>query len=322
MFIIKTYDGNFMTRYIMYSFHEEIMGISGECNTEYQNKENLMDYFKSKYGRLPDSILFLWNFSKEIYNKIRAQLPLTKIILWTDDLHWFTKEVYDNNYFSYLNADIHLSHYDYFKLFYNIDVTNKLIKMYHSCSSHFLKNEVNINAINKIYMYGATDTIHYRLRVWFIDNMKLKYPHLFVQKHHPGYNGNKNQESINTANELYKYKICYTASLFPKFEISETQTTPYYLIGKFLEIPGSGALLLCNDYGIKEQLNELGFYDMEHYVNINENNFDEMINWLFDPQNENKIMEFRKNGHQLVKNKHITIKRVNNINNKLELLHS
>lgn len=316
VFIIKNYKESYLKNYIMQSLHEEIININGVIDSFFITNDNLVEYFQKKYNRIPQGILFLWCFTRDLYNKIRSQLPNTKIILWTDDLHWYSREQYENNYFCFKNADIHLAHYNYFKMFYNIDVNN-LVRLHHSCGNNFYKNDVNLSSINKIYMYGSVDNVHYKLRTSFLNSMKSQYPDKIIYKSHPGYDGDRHNDSIITANELYKYTFCFTSGAFPKFDITETSSTPYYLLGKIFEIPGSGVLLLCNDYNIKDELNELGFYDMINYVSIDDNNFNKTIEWLFNPTNKDKIIEIRNNGHKLIQEKHHIIKRIENINNIL-----
>jgi len=293
------------------------MRLHGRNEAGLEERNDLAAYFNQKYGREPDAIVFLWNFSPELCDRIRSQLPQTRIVLWTDDLHWYTKERYLDNKYSYDNADIILAHYDYFKPFYNMDLGDRLIRMPHSAGSHFARNEVNEAAIPQIFMFGAMSDC-YRLRKWFAQKMQAEYAELFVMKAHPGYEGNQFQQSIETGNELHRYAFAFTAGAFPIFEVKETPDTPYYLIGKFLEIPGSGALLLCNDYGVREQLNALGFYDMVNYVNIDETNYHERMTWLLDPANKDRILQMRKAGHALVQEKHTTQKRMEAVNEELK----
>ena len=314
---IKNYDGLSMTAYIMQELHEELYGYLGNFDTKFPSFENLNQYFLKKYKTLPKSILLLWNYSDELYNKIRKDLPYTKIILWVDDTHWFSSEQREENRKNYSRSDYMISKYDYFQLFYNIQMGEKLWKTYHSCNSHFYSREINPNPINKIYMYGAITPIHYPLRCWFMDAIKDFDPEKFYYKPHPSYDGNQFEQSLLTGKELYEYEFCYTAGAFPKFEIDEPENATYYLVGKFFEICGSGSLLLCHDYGVKDELNSLGFFDMVHYVNINQTNFFEKINWLYDPDNSDKIKEIRENGHNLVLEKHLTYHRCYDINDKI-----
>ena len=79
---------------------------------------------------------------------------------------------------------------------------------------------------------------------------------------------------------INKYRIgftCYSNSKLP------------YIVSKFFEIPGSGALLLAFVVDIEKELQELGFIDMENYISINKKNFKEKLEWLFDEKNNDEI---------------------------------
>ena len=318
MLIIKNYDGESKKGYIMYTLYEEMINLIGICDTAFNHEKNIKQYFTEKYHQIPNAIIFyvfFSFFSKEMYTKIRVELPTTKIIVWTDDIHWFRRSTRDNNYFVYTHCDYILSHYNFYKMFYNIDIDNKIIRLRHSCSTIFLRDQINYNSDDKIYMYGAVG-VHYHLRNNFLNKMK-KYSDKLVYYKHPGYHGDKHDVTINTAKTLYQYSFAFTSGSFPIFDIKETSSTPYYLVGKFFEIPGSGALLLCDDYGVKKELNEIGFYDMVNYININNENFDAIISFLFSQSNKEKINQIRKNGWELVKKKHSVTERLNDINKKI-----
>jgi hypothetical protein len=317
---IKACDSNLMKNYIMYQFHEEFNSIIGTFDVEFQSYENLTEYFFQKYGGPPISILFFWNFSEQIFSKIRKELPETKIILWTDDIHYFSEESRDIQIFCYKNCDYLISHYDMFHSFYNIEVSNKLWHSFHSCSEHFYKENINLNSKNLVYFYGADDPNHYPLRVWFKKKMSECYPDKIKIKLHPGYHINGFENSLQTSKELYEYSFCYTSGLFPKFEIKEKENSDYYLVGKFFEICGSGVLLLCNNKGVKSQLEKLGFVDKTHYLHIDDNNFLEILEWIFDKKNKGEILKIRENGHKLVINNHLTQHRCKKLNEKFSSL--
>lgn len=319
MFIIKCYNQKMLLNYIMPQFHEEVMGINGVCDDKFRDEININDYFIKKYSMIPDCIIFLWNYTEDIQNKIRKQLPNTKIGLWTDDIHWFDKKVYENNRRCYMNADILLSHYSNYTDFYKINVENKLLVFGHSCSEVFLKDKINYNSEDKIFMYGAINN-HYRLRQEFVKNIEKNYSDKFIYKKHPGYNNpNSNKNTpIETVDELYKYTFGFTAGIYPIFEIKENDSSIYYLVGKFFEIMGAGCLLLCNDYGIKNEFNRLGFLDMKHYININNENFEKIMKFIFDKNNKEKINTIRKNGYELVKSTKLIKHSCNNINKFIE----
>jgi hypothetical protein len=303
--LIKHYDGSALTRFIMISFHEEIHNIEGKCDLAYANSANFETYFKTTYGELPSAILFLWNVDPKIAAKIKAEIPSTKIVLWTDDLHWYKEEAYQANLRDFKLADVIISHYDYYKMFYNLDVSSKLIKMTHCCGSHFERDQINYESENKLYLYGSIALPHYPLRQVFYDRIKKTHPDLIEYKPHPGYGAHKIPESVVTSDALYKCSFAFTSGAFPKFSVVEKADTPYYLVGKFFEICGSGVLLLCNNYGVESQLEAIGFEAGIHYLNINTENHDEVMAFILAPENKDKILKIRENGFNLVKSKFV-----------------
>lgn len=319
MLVIKCYNQKMLLNYIMPQFHEEVMGINGICDDIFLNVPNLREYFIKKYNMIPDCIIFLWIYTEEIQNKIKNELPNTKIGLWTDDLHWFNKDTYTTNKRCYINSNLLLSHYTNYKDFYNIDVNDKLLVFGNGCSEVFLKDKINYDSEDKIYMYGAINE-HYGLRQEFVKNIEKHYPDKFICKKHPGYNNsNSNQNtSVETVNELYKYTFSFTAGIYPIFEIPENKNSTFSLVGKFFEIMGAGCLLLCNDYGVKNEFNKMGFLNMTHYINVNNDNFEQIMKFIFDKTNKEKINNIRKNGYELVKSTRLIKNSCDKINKFIE----
>ena len=92
------------------------------------------------------------------------------------------------------------------------------------------------------------------------------------------------------------------------FACCSNENTPY-IVNKFFEIPGSGSLLLAYDELVKEPLGELGFIDGENYISCNRENVLRKIEWICNPRNMERVNKIRKNGLELVKNKHTDLVR-------------
>jgi hypothetical protein len=253
-------------------------------------------YCISKYGKLPNVILIL-EVCKEI-EQLRRVYPDAKIVTYTNDVHYFSKEQRSLKYNTYLNSDYIIAYYNKFKRFY--DLEKKIYPVTHNCCSIFKRDSINERSVKKIFFYGCTGK-HYPLREQFLSNMK-RYKNYLVVKNHPGYMYNTAEEAMNTtkdtANELNQYFCAFTCGAFPDFEIKEIPDDSYYLLGKFFEIMGNGPLLLCNDYKVREQLETLGFYRDKHYIHIDNSNFDEIIRYIFNDSNRDKILEIRRAGHR------------------------
>lgn len=326
MLIIKAYGKETHKQVLMQSQHQEIHGIIGTYDTVFIDSLDYRTYFINAYGKCPNAIIFFYNIQKHVYERMKKDIPETKIIIWSVDIHHLNPDFAKNVLkYSYELADIHLCHYPKILVTrYNINPKTTVIPMYHSCGKFFEKSKINSNSINKIFIYGFIHAEIYPLRTWFLNEIKKVYPDRVVCLDHPGYPGYPGYKdslaqktSINTADELYKYTISYTSS---GCALKTKLTDPHYLLGKFFEITGAGVLLLCNDKGVREELNSLGFYDMVNYVNIDENNFKEKIEWLFNEKNANDITIIRKAGHKHVIDNHLTSHRIDFVNNSLTKL--
>lgn len=77
-----------------------------------------------------------------------------------------------------------------------------------------------------------------------------------------------------------------------------------YLVAKFLEIPGSGLLMLADPTGVEDFLMEAGFVDRRNYLAISPDKVEETLEYIFDNKNAAQILEIRKNGYELVQKRH------------------
>lgn len=282
--------------FIHNSINEFLSWLDAEYDPDFLLDKNLTpEYSAKKYGKNPNVILIM-----EVCNtieKVRALYPLSKIITYTNDIHYFDTKSKHIKYLTYLNSDYLIAYYNKFKRFYNL--SKPVYHTTHNCCSIFKRDNINENAIQKIFFYGCSDN-HYPLRNQFLTNM-IKYKDKLTTKKHPGYVFKTAKEAMdethNTACEMYKYFCTFTCGAFPIFEIKEIDEDDYYLIGKFFEIMGNGSLLLCNDYKVKTQLESLGFYRGQHYIHIDNTNFEETINFLFNSKNRDEILSIRKRAH-------------------------
>jgi hypothetical protein len=94
---------------------------------------------------------------------------------------------------------------------------------------------------------------------------------------------------------LSQYLACFTC------DASENRP---YIVAKHFEILSSGSLLLAGNINTKKYFEKLGFRDGIHYIAIEPSNFLEMVKYITDPKNLEKINEIRKNGYQFVKEYH------------------
>ena len=216
-------------------------------------------------------------------------------IIYVDDIH-NSREIYelralDKELFNYF--DLILSTYAYcFNKFFKYVPKEKIYWFPHS-SNEIFKIDYNHNPLNKILLSGCIcETYPMRQKLLSLEN---KYSIDVLQ--HPSYSKNKSHNIIGMKfiEKINEYRFAFTCYSY--------YYTPY-IIQKYFEIPGSGALLIASDYHIKKQMTELGFIDMVNYISVNESNLEEKIIWLFDESNNQIIEEIRLNGYNFVNSNH------------------
>ena len=90
-----------------------------------------------------------------------------------------------------------------------------------------------------------------------------------------------------------------------------------YVLLKNFEIAGSGSLLLTDD-SIREPMRRLGFIDGVNCIFSNKDNIEEIIEWILDDDNRDKVDRIRANGMQLTKEEHLTSLRAKAFDARLE----
>ena len=78
-----------------------------------------------------------------------------------------------------------------------------------------------------------------------------------------------------------------------------------YVVAKHFEIPATGSLLVA-DGAVAGPLRQLGFVEGVHYVPVSEGNLEERIRYVLDEDNAPECDAIRKNGQELVWQRHQT----------------
>lgn len=271
------------------------------------------DIFCTNANTLIEKIQTLLNTNEKIENILffRANTLIMKYweeiknlkvykIIYIDDIHG-SKEMAElrtlgKYFFNYF--DLILSTYAYcFRKYFNFVNNEKIYWFPHSFNEIF-KINYNNNPKNKIFLSGCICSSYpMRQKMLELENI---YPIDILN--HPSYSKNKLHKIIGKKyiEKINEYRFGFTCCL--------TEQTPY-LVQKFFEIPGSGALLIGYDKLIKSQMNKLGFIDMINYVSVDENNLEDKIKWLLDPNNIELVEQIRLNGYNFINNNHTHAKR-------------
>jgi len=259
----------------------------------------LSDFFIKLFGVLPSIVLF-WDANTVIQNNIQDIIytKWTKCI-YVDDLHKTSPKIKKIKKLIFENFEYIFSTYGYIFSKFNPTIDkNKIIWLPHFINNNF-KVDFNINPTNKILLSGCVAKNIYPFRD-HVCKISKKYPidvleHLSYRYPNHQYFGRK----------YIEYLSMYVAAI----TCCSNSETPY-IVGKFFEIPASGALLLAYDDFVKEPMKELGFVDGENYISVNYDNITEKILYVTDSKNKDAVNKIRKNGHKLVWNNHTLLNRV------------
>ena len=288
--------------------YEELANLGWISVDQSEIETTISSYFIKKYNNELPSVILFWNTNTLIQNNLSdiVKHSWTKCI-YMDDLHQSSSKVKNFRNIILEKFDYIFTTYAYtFLKFYPTANPDKLIWYPHNINNNFLV-EFNENPMNKILLSGGIDKNIYPFRN-HVSKLKKSYPIEILG--HLGYtNANHKYYGHNYIKYINKYVAAVTCC--------SNSNTPY-IVNKFFEIPGAGALLLAYDQFIKEPLKELGFIDGENYLSVDYQNFEKKLNFVINPSNRTEIDRIRKNGYVLVWERHTLQNRVKLIENTVK----
>jgi Glycosyl transferases group 1 len=269
------------------------------------DSRSLRTVLLDRFGSIPEVILF-WERYEVFTSRARELSRLgMQIGIWADDIHWFSEAARLSRVVPFVVADKVLAAYaNRLEEFYPFVRKNAdLIWVPHSASADFVI-PLNEKPEPAIFLSGAM-TSHYPLQ----RQMKALYdenslPIVFFD--HPGYHCEFDHESDGRIGKGFARNIA-------KHLAAITDGLIYcYLVAKFFEIPATGALLLGEER-MKGALACLGFRDGVHYLSVSPQNLKPRIKEALDPENRKEIDEMRRQGQQLVLERHLVEHRAKQI---------
>lgn len=271
-------------------------------------EEKIQLYLKTN-ERINKILFFRANTLITKYWEEIKNLNIYKII-YVDDLH-DSREIHelrilDRNFFNYFN--LILSTYAYcFSKFFKYVEKEKIYWFPHSFNE-LLSIKYNLEPKNEIFLSGCINAETYPMRQKMFE-LKDKYPIDVLS--HPKYCKNKlhNITGKKFIEKINEYRFGFTCCA--------NKWKPY-MVQKFFEIPGSGALLIGYDKHIKYQMIELGFKDMVNYISVDETNLEEKIQWVLNPNNLDIVEKIRLEGYNFVNSTHTHEIRIKNLLSHLE----
>ena len=268
---------------------------------KFHNLDELIDT-----NKLSITHLFFYPRQIKIINddkifELISNYPVKKTI-FIDDIH-------DNN----LNLDIinkfdyKLMTYAYLKNKFIPNIQDNIIQFPHYINDQFCLHPQNFRDI-KISILG-----HYLKKTYITRRYIIKRNYKINTKL-------KNCSITSFENELTNEEYYNTLkNSYASIATTTDRKTLYYpyIVSKYFEIPGCGALLLGHVLPeMEEEMLRCGIVDNLNYVKFKDT--DELIekcNYVFDPKNKDIIEEIRLNGYNLIKNNHLISHRIRDIIN-------
>lgn len=257
-------------------------------------------YLLEVFGEIPKVVLF-W----EAYDLVNMVLPALRdlgcrTILFADDVHmlWGQESKREARLRAFSQCDMVMSSYAYvFDDFYpELRGRKTAVWIPHSASPDFML-PFNDQPENAILLSGFLGGL-YPLRLQLKDLQKRGRAAI-VHHEHPGYSENYDYErdsriGAGYARTIHRFKAGFTDAL-----------TFGYVVAKYFEIPATGALLVA-DGTVREPLRQLGFIENIHYVPVSAENLEERISYVLDAFHNDEIESIRRQGQEVVLQRHTT----------------
>jgi hypothetical protein len=162
---------------------------------------------------------------------------------------------------------------------------------------------VNDAPAPSVFVSGAMNDL-YPLRLEMRDLVRRR-PELGTIHGHPGYFDAFDHATDSRVGRRYAEAMRQHLAAF-------TDCSRYlYVVAKHFEIPATGALLIA-DRAIASQLADLGFIDGVNYSSAG-SDLEEVVERVLDPRNREEIDAIRRRGHALIRERHTTRHRAQQI---------
>jgi Glycosyl transferases group 1 len=291
-FIIETLEQRFSWRHLE------------SCELAYDSR-SLRTIFLDKLGEIPDVILFWEQFDTFVHRGRELCRLESQIGVWVDDIHSFNEAVRLNRAAAFVVADKILATYaNRFDEFYPyIRKGSNLVWLPHAASADFVL-PLNMHPEPAVFLSGAM-TSHYPMR----RQMQALYEKgrlPIVLFEHPGYHceyehGNDDRIGSCYAKRVGRHLAAFTDGLIYG-----------YLVAKFFEIPATGYLLLA-EKKMADALASQGFTEGVHYISIAPESLAQSIEQTLDGRNREAIDKIRRQGQQLILERHLVEHRAQQI---------
>jgi len=248
-------------------------------------------------GRTPDVMLVLQDFTVLSWPRKGTPLESTVVINWVDDL-----PIGNGHALAGMKgADVLLTCYEYL-LQARYPALNDKARVWfpHSAMPHF-HLPYNRDPVPKVLLVGSVDATGYPGRFMVLSRINMGDDR-FAQYVHPGWHpgsGLDHQVDFARAVNHHLAAIC-------------DGSNNHFLVGKSVEVPATGALLLMTD-DVADAMEGAGFVAGTHYLAWNAGNLDQVVDWVLEPENRRAVDRMRAAGQRVALARHTTAHRVDTL---------
>jgi Glycosyl transferases group 1 len=264
----------------------------------------LAEKIQRRLGMMPSLILF-WEGESFVCSLAREidRLPCRKWF-FVDDLHH--RDRWEARRKASLLCDTVLATYaDRLPEFFpDLERSRRIVWLPHSASPDF-QLKANVHPANRLLLSGAIGPAYpmrMRLRGLLADGFDG-----ILRLQHPGYHCEYDYEIDPSVGPQFSRKIWECRAAFTDCLVHR------YAIAKHFEIPATGALLVA-DAAIQESLEKLGFLPGVHYFPVSSEDLEHRLRYLFCEEHHAGLDRIRRNGQELVLERHRTSHRARLIN--------
>lgn len=263
-----------------------------------------------------DDVLLLWhmNGTESFSSRIREYSILKcKIYVYYDDIR-DRKETED---FERANLILSSHPYSAIEAIANKDLSSKYAHIPQGATNEF-NIEFNDNPLKKILLSGCigkNDIYASRNKLF---KMYKSNDNRIDYLPHPGWKKNVGKVSRAYVGKDYaEYLNRYICGFTSSGTVNLYGYNCVVMISKVFEITAVGTLLLC-DIKIHNEMKELGFNNFSNYIEYDDSNMNQIINYILDPKNRDVIDKIRKEGRKLTLSRHMAIHRSKQIDEVIE----
>lgn len=250
-----------------------------------KHKTNLKQFIINKYNCIPKYI-FCYNHLEDFDTFVEEIKTFSKMIFFQDNLYLDNISMIRRKNV-YLHTHTCFSTYKY--LFNLTNMPEPLNHYYFPHSSAYII-KINPEPIMKILLIEKKNNPFVMYFESLMFNKSIQYDTYLYDDEYTHY------EKQIFDKEYYNYLNKY---------LCVVSFTPLnYILPKVFEICGAGCLLLSFNYDMEKIYEELGFIDNLNYISCGRRNCNEKINWILNPENFDKVNQIRKNGQELMIDKH------------------